>query len=83
MNADVFARLRQSIIRLAIAGFALTVALVICHGPVVRGLAGWDGPRDLAALAILAAIALVVYGGIVLMLFGSDWIAAFRGKRSR
>jgi putative peptidoglycan lipid II flippase len=77
------ARLRQSIIRLAIAGFALTVALVICHGPVVRGLAGWDGPRDLAALAILAAIALVVYGGIVLMLFGSDWIAAFRGKRRR
>jgi putative peptidoglycan lipid II flippase len=77
------ARLRQSIIRLAIAGFALTVALVICHGPVVRWLAGWDGPRDLAALAILAAIALVVYGGIVLMLFGSDWIAAFRGKRHR
>jgi putative peptidoglycan lipid II flippase len=77
------ARLRQSIIRLAIAGFALTVALVVCHGPVVRWLAGWDGPRDLAALAILAAIALVVYGGIVLMLFGSDWIAAFRGKRRR
>jgi hypothetical protein len=57
--------------------------LVVCHGPVVRWLAGWDGPRDLAALAILAAIALVVYGGIVLMLFGSDWIAAFRGKRRR
>ena len=77
------ARLRQSIIRLAIAGFALTVALLICHAPVVRWLAGWDGPRDLAALAILAAVALVVYGGTVLMLFGSDWIAAFRSKGRR
>jgi len=77
------ARLRQSIIRLAIAGFALTVALLICHAPVVRWLAGWGGPRDLAALAILAAVAVVVYGGTVLVLFGSDWIAAFRSKRRR
>src|SRR6516162_9329235 len=77
------ARLRQSIIRLAIAGFALTVALLTCHAPVVRWLAGWGGPRDLAALAILAAVAVVVYGGTVLVLFGSDWIAAFRSKRRR
>jgi hypothetical protein len=57
--------------------------LWICHAPVVRWLAGWDGPRDLAALAILGAIAMVVYGGTVLFLFGSDWIAAFRSKRRR
>jgi hypothetical protein len=31
----------------------------------------------------LQPLRLVVYGGIVLMLFGSDWIAAFRGKRRR
>ncbi|MGB9328124.1 MAG: lipid II flippase MurJ, partial [Pseudolabrys sp.] len=77
------ARLRRSLIRFAIGGLALTVALWICHAPVVRWLAGWDGPRDLAALAILGAIAMVVYGGTVLFLFGSDWIAAFRSKRRR
>jgi len=59
------------------------VALLTCHAPVVRWLAGWGGPRDLAALAILAAVAVVVYGGTVLVLFGSDWIAAFRSKRRR
>jgi putative peptidoglycan lipid II flippase len=76
-------RLRQSIIRLAIAGFALTVALWLCHAPVVQWLGRWSGPRDLAALAILAAIGAAVYGGTLLFLFGSKWLAAFRGKLRR
>src|SRR5262249_52286032 len=70
------ARLRQSIIRLATAGFALTAALLICHAPVARWLAGWDGPRDLAALAILAAVALVVYGGAPPLPLGSATVSA-------
>ena len=69
-------RLRQSMIRLAGAGVVLAVVLWLCHGPVVRWLADWTGPRDLAALAIIGAIGAAAYGGTVLILFGRDWIAA-------
>jgi putative peptidoglycan lipid II flippase len=74
-------RLRQSMIRLAGAGVVLAAVLWLCHGPVVRSLAGWQGPRDLAALAILGAIGAAAYGGTVLILFGREWVAAFRGRR--
>jgi len=74
------ARLRQSVIRLAIAGLALSAVLWLCHSPMVHWLEKWDGPRDLAALAILAAIGAGVYGGTLLILFGSKWLVAFRGK---
>jgi putative peptidoglycan lipid II flippase len=74
-------RLHQSMIRLAGAGVVLAAVLWLCHGPVVRSLAGWQGPRDLAALAILGAIGAAAYGGTVLILFGREWVAAFRGRR--
>jgi len=74
------ARLQQSIVRLAIAAVVLTAAIWLCHAPVVRWLATWGGPRDLAALAILAAIGATVYGATLLILFGTKWLAAFRGK---
>jgi putative peptidoglycan lipid II flippase len=73
-------RLRQSILRLAVAGAIVTVVLWLSVAPVTRLLAQWQGPRDLAALAILGLIAAVVYGGVILALFGRDWIALFRAK---
>jgi putative peptidoglycan lipid II flippase len=76
-------RFQQSLLRLAAAGVVLAIALWLCHGPVVRWLAGWSGPRDLAALAIVGAIGAAAYGGTVLMLFGRDWIAAIRAKPRR
>ncbi|MFZ3252518.1 MAG: lipid II flippase MurJ, partial [Pseudolabrys sp.] len=76
-------RLRLSMIRLAGAGVVLAVVLWLCHGPVVRWLADWTGPRDLAALAIMGAIGAAAYGGTVLILFGGDWIAAIRAKPRR
>jgi putative peptidoglycan lipid II flippase len=77
------ARLQQSMIRLATAGLALTAVLWLCHAPVVHWLENWNGPRDLAALGILAAIGAAVYGGTLLILFGSKWLVAFRGKTRR
>jgi putative peptidoglycan lipid II flippase len=77
------ARLQQSMIRLAVAGVALTAVLWLCHAPVVHWLEKWNGPRDLAALAVLAAIGAAVYGGTLLTLFGSKWLVAFRGKTRR
>jgi hypothetical protein len=38
---------------------------------------------DLLTLIALAAIGGAVYGGIVLALFGRDWLKAFRARRNR
>src|SRR5258708_20071097 len=46
-------RLRQSILRLTIAGVVLAVVLWLCHPSVTRWLADWSGPPDLSALAII------------------------------
>jgi putative peptidoglycan lipid II flippase len=73
-------RLRQSILRLAIAGAVLAVVLWLCHPYVTRWLADWQGPRDLAALAIIGGVGAAVYGGTVMAFFGGDWIAAIRAK---
>jgi hypothetical protein len=39
--------------------------------------------RDLATLGVLAIIGAVVYAGVVVILFGGGWLAAFRGKSHR
>ena len=74
-------RLRQSTIKLAGAGLVLAATLWLCSAPVAHLFAGWDRLRDVATLALLAAIGGGVYGGIVLALFGSRWLAAFRARR--
>jgi putative peptidoglycan lipid II flippase len=76
-------RLNLSILRLAIAGLILAIVLWLCHAPVTMWLADWQGPRDLAALAVIGAIGAAAYGGVVLALFGRDWIATFRAKTGR
>ena len=76
-------RLRQSMLRLAIAGVVLAAVLWLCHEPMIRWLADWQGPRDLAALAIIGAIGAAVYSGTVLVLFGRDWVATFRARTRR
>ena len=74
-------RLRQSTLKLAAAGLALAAALWLCEAPVAHLFAGWHRLRDVATLALLAAIGGGVYGGIVLALFGPRWLAAFRARR--
>ena len=44
----------------------------LCEAPVAHLFAGWHRLRDVATLALLAAIGGGVYGGIVLALFGSQ-----------
>jgi len=74
-------RLRQSTAKLAGAGLALAVALWVCAAPVAHLFADWQRLRDVATLALLAAIGGVVYGGIIIALFGARWLAAFRARR--
>ena len=74
-------RLRQSMVRLAIAGVVLAAVLWLCAAPVSRWLTGWNNLHDLATLGVLSVIGAVIYGGTVLLLFGPDWLAAFRARQ--
>jgi len=82
-HARIDERLRGSIVKFAFAGLVLTAALWLSHAPVVRWLDGRHGLRDIVALLILAVIGTAVYGGIVLALFGRDWLKVFRARRRR
>jgi putative peptidoglycan lipid II flippase len=75
------ASLRSAMARLAAAGIALAVALWLAHGPVTALFAGWSSWRDESALAVLAVLGAVVYGGIVLALFGRQWLATLRSRK--
>ena len=76
-------RLRRSVLRFVLAGVVLAAVLWVCHAPVAGWVGDWRGLRDLATLGVLAIIGAVVYGGIVVILFGGGWLAAFRGKSHR
>jgi putative peptidoglycan lipid II flippase len=72
-------RLRQSALKLGLAGVAMTAALWLMVAPVARFFGGWMA-RDLVTLAVLAAIGGMFYAGVVLAIFGRGWLAAFRAR---
>jgi putative peptidoglycan lipid II flippase len=77
----VDARLKRSAGRLALAGLALALALFAGQHVLDRLVADLPALRaeiELGALAILGA---VVYGGALALLFGREWLAAFRRRR--
>jgi hypothetical protein len=61
----------------------LAATLWLCHAPVAEWAGNWHGLRDLATLGALAIIGTVVYAGMIAVLFGREWLAAFRGKSPR
>lgn len=75
-------RLKTATIKLAIAGLVLAAALWIAQ----RFLPGLFGSRRVlreeASLAILVLLGALVYGGMVLALFGPQWLAALRRRRT-
>jgi putative peptidoglycan lipid II flippase len=75
------AALMRSLSRLAVAGAALAVVLWLAQRYVPLFFAEWKSLRDEAALATLATIGAVVYGGAVLALFGRDWLTRIRSRR--
>jgi putative peptidoglycan lipid II flippase len=70
--------LRRAVLKIAAAGIALGCALWL--GQILAAHLPHDGValRDEASLALLMAIGAVVYGGMVLALFGRQWLEAFR-----
>jgi len=73
--------LRSAMVRLAGAGAALALVLWLARRPIVGLFAGWATWRDESTLAVLAVIGGVVYVGIVLALFGRQWLAALRTRK--
>jgi putative peptidoglycan lipid II flippase len=71
-------QLRRATFKIALAGVALAIALWV--GRIIAPHIVHDGLafRDEGRLMLLVAIGAVVYGGIVLILFGRQWFAALR-----
>ncbi len=74
----VDATLKASLLKLAAAGAALALVLLIAD-PLVTGLlSSWSRFRDESELALLALLGGLVYGGLVLVLFGRRWVALMK-----
>jgi putative peptidoglycan lipid II flippase len=73
------AGLTRQIGRLFVAGGVLIAALLLAERPIAGLLSSWHSLNDKAELAALAVLGALVYGGVVLALFGPQWLAALRG----
>ncbi len=71
-------RLKRAAAKFAIAGLALAAALYFGERPIADLFAAWPTLRAEATLAVLAVIGAVVYFGVVLALFGKQWLKALR-----
>jgi putative peptidoglycan lipid II flippase len=70
--------LGRAVLKIAAGGIALGFALWLGQVLAAHFVADGGALRDEARLALLAAIGAVVYGGVVLALFGRQWLEAFR-----
>ena len=71
-------RLKWAAAKFAIAGLALGAALYFGERPIADLFVAWPTLRAEATLAVLAVIGAVVYFGVVLALFGKQWLKALR-----
>jgi putative peptidoglycan lipid II flippase len=71
------AAFKRAVLKLVLAGVALTAALWIAQWPVLAMTAGFPGKHNWLALLLLAFLGALVYGGAILGLFGKAWLASF------
>jgi putative peptidoglycan lipid II flippase len=74
--------LMRAVLKIAAAGAALAVVLWFGSGPVARLVHDGVALREEGRLALLVMIGGVAYGGMVMALFGRQWLAAFRRPAS-
>jgi putative peptidoglycan lipid II flippase len=67
------------VLRLAAAGLVMAVVLWLADAPVRALVAGRAFQHELA-LGLFALIGAVVYGAMVVALFGRRWFAAFKAR---
>ena len=70
--------LRRAVLKIAAAGIALAIALWLGHHLVTRLVHDGVALRDEIRLALLVLIGVLVYGGVILALFGRQWLDAWR-----
>jgi putative peptidoglycan lipid II flippase len=70
--------LRSSLQKLVVAGLVMTVALLIADPFVTRLSSSMPRFRNETVLILLALIGAVVYGGLVVALFGRRWLLLMR-----
>lgn len=71
-------RLKRSLLRLALAGGVLGVALILAVKPVAGLFAAMPAFRDETTLAVLAVGSAAIYALMILLLLGRQWLAGFR-----
>jgi putative peptidoglycan lipid II flippase len=76
----VDARLNRSLLILAACGAVLALFLWYSSAAVMRWTASKVVMHDEIALIVLAAASAVIYGGLVIGLFGKSWFMRFRGR---
>jgi putative peptidoglycan lipid II flippase len=74
------AELKMTLIKLAAAAIVLALVLALAGPFVTAMLSSWSRFRDESALAMLVVIGAIVYGGLVIALFGRRWLSLFRGS---
>jgi putative peptidoglycan lipid II flippase len=74
-------RLRRSAAKLAIAGLVLAAALYIGAHAFDRLFASLSALRSELTLAALALVGGLVYGGMLALLFGREWLSMWRRRR--
>jgi putative peptidoglycan lipid II flippase len=72
----------RALMKLAASGLILAVALWLAEWPVMQWLGTLPRGRDPAMLAALAGLGVLVYGGMILTLFGPQWFAVSRRRRT-
>ena len=80
-HLQIDARLRQSAVKLAVAGVAMAAVLALADSPVSHWLENLPRLGDIATLCALAALGGAVYIGIIVIFFGRSWLVAFRARR--
>jgi putative peptidoglycan lipid II flippase len=73
--------LRQSCVKLAVAGVALAIALYLGERLIALLFADFTSLRDELTLLALGVVGVAVYGGVVLALFGRQWLETLRRRR--
>ena len=75
--------LRSCVIKLIVAGLVLAAVLFVAAGPVMRSCEALGALQFAVALAILAILSVLVYGGAVTVLCGPTLLRSFfRGRGS-
>jgi putative peptidoglycan lipid II flippase len=70
--------LKASLWKLAVAGIGLALVLLLADPFVTALLSSWSRFRSESELLLLALLGGLVYGGLVMVLFGRRWLALMR-----